>query len=125
MDGLQSISVTVAHTNCGYMASTFLKNGKTPSQSQVESGPPSSAQPSYSILVPRTMTIPLMAELPPTQHPIQTNCVRLFISGCGTEVMLYWIPGSLKLRPLPASVTSSDTKKTSGKGRRCQGGITH
>lgn len=67
---------------------TLLKYGRTPSQFQVESGPPSSAQASYSTLVPRTATMPLTAELPPTQHPSRTACRRSLIPGWGIEVML-------------------------------------
>ena len=88
---------------------TFLKYGKMPSQFHVELGPPSSAQPSYSSLVPLTATMALIAELPPTAQPIVTSCLLPFMPGWGTEVMLYRMPGSLKFLPPPAMTVSSGT----------------
>ena len=58
---------------------TFLKYGRVPFQSQVEFGPPSVAQPSYSSDVPRIKAIPLMALDPPTRSPTKTISDLLFI----------------------------------------------
>lgn len=52
-----------------------------------------------------------MAELPPTQHPIHTFWVLLFMLGCGTEVMLYSVVGPAKFLPAPDRIMASETEE--------------